>query len=65
MILKIEELKRLVHKYPQYCTNPEGIVKLAIYNSIIGDDTLDDRLEQFGMMDRRLNEYRVCCAIPG
>jgi hypothetical protein len=51
-ILKIEELKRLVNKYPQYCTNPDGIIKLAIYNSIDGDNKLlDDKLEQLRTID--------------
>ncbi len=27
--LKIEELKRLVNKYPQYSRNPDGIIKWA------------------------------------
>jgi len=39
-ILKIEELKRLMYKYPQYHINPDDIIRLAIFNSINGDDTL-------------------------
>ena len=41
-MLKIEELKRLVSKYSQYCTNPDGIIKLAIHCSINGDNKLLD-----------------------
>ncbi|HYA81837.1 MAG TPA: hypothetical protein VEH06_00110 [Candidatus Bathyarchaeia archaeon] len=39
-ILKIEELKRLMYKYPQYHINPDDIIRLAIFNSINGDGTL-------------------------
>jgi hypothetical protein len=50
--LKIEELKRLMNKYPQYHENPDGIIRLAIYNSINGDYTLlDDKLEQLRSID--------------
>ena len=51
--LKIHELKRLMNKYPQYHENPDGIIRLAIYNSINGDNTLlDDKLEQLRNLDR-------------
>jgi hypothetical protein len=51
-ILKIGELKRLMNKYPQYHTNPGDIIRLAIYNSINGDNTLlDDKLEQLRTID--------------
>ena len=45
---KIDELKRLVHKYPQYQDNdPNVIVEWAIYCSMNGDNKfLDDKLEQ-------------------
>jgi hypothetical protein len=57
-ILKIEELKRLVNKYPQYCTNPDSIIRLAIYNAINADNTLlDNKLEQLRTIDRRLNGW--------
>jgi hypothetical protein len=57
-ILKIGELKRLVNKYPRYCTNPDGIIKLAVYNSINGDNNLlDDKLEQLRSLDSRLNGW--------
>jgi hypothetical protein len=46
-IQKIQELKALMNKYPRYHTNPDGIIRLAVYNSINGDNTLlDDKLEQ-------------------
>lgn len=47
-----------MNKYPQYHTNPDGIIKFAMYNSINGDDMLlDDKLEQLRSMDRRLNDW--------
>ena len=49
--LKIEELKRLMYKYSQYLTNPNGIIKWAIYWSIKGDNKpLDEKLEQLRRM---------------
>ena len=49
---KIEQLKILLNKYPKSCTNPDGILKLAIFNSINRDDTLlDSMLEQFRRID--------------
>ena len=56
--LKIEELKRLMNKYPQYHENPDGIIRLAIYNSINGDNTLlDDKLEQLRTIDSLAKYY--------
>ena len=57
-ILKIEEFKRLTNKYPKYHTNPDDIIRLTIYNSINGDDTLlDNKLEQLHKIDS-LAKYR-------
>jgi hypothetical protein len=51
-IVKIQELKRLVYKYPHYCVNPDGAIKLAVFNSINGDNTLlNDKLEQLRTID--------------
>jgi hypothetical protein len=51
-IVKIEELKRLMNKHPQYHPNPEGIIRLLIFNSINGDNTpLDQKLEQLRFID--------------
>ncbi|MFZ0512769.1 MAG: hypothetical protein WAM14_14270 [Candidatus Nitrosopolaris sp.] len=51
--LKIEELKGLVSKYPQYHTNPDEIIKWAIYCSINGDNKfLDEKLAQLRSIDR-------------
>ena len=51
--VKIQELKRLMYKYPHYCVNPDGTIKLVIYNSIDGDNTLlDDKLEQLRSLDK-------------
>jgi hypothetical protein len=59
-VLKIEELKRLMSKHFQYHENPDGVIKLAIYNSIQGDDTLlNNKLEQLRTIDRRLNGWAV------
>jgi hypothetical protein len=55
-LLKIEELKRLMSKHFQYHENPDGVIRLAVYNSINGDDTiLDDKLEQLRSIDRFVN----------
>lgn len=46
---KIEELKRLANKYPQYWT----IIKSAMYYATINDDNkfLDEKLEQLRSID--------------
>ena len=50
--LKIEELKRLVYKYPQYHSNPGGVIACVIHFCNEGDNTLlDDKLEQLRMLD--------------
>jgi hypothetical protein len=41
-ILKIQELKRLMYKYPQYHSNPDAFVICATFYSINGDNTLLD-----------------------
>lgn len=43
-----KELKRLMNRYSQYHTDPDGIIRLAVYNSINSDDTL---LEQLRSID--------------
>ena len=51
-IQRIQEFKVLMNRYPLYHANPDGIIRLAIYNSINGDDTLlDDKLEQLRYID--------------
>jgi hypothetical protein len=54
---KIDELKRLVHKYPQYQDNdPNVIVEWANYCSMNGDNKfLDDKLEQLRRIDGLAN----------
>jgi hypothetical protein len=55
-IQKIHELKLPMNKHPQYHLNPDGIIRLAIFNSINGDDSLlNGKLQQLRIMDRRLN----------
>ena len=50
-ILKIQELKRLVYKYPIH-SNPDAVIKCATYWSINGDNqVLDDILEQLHNID--------------
>ena len=57
-IQKIQEFKVLINKYPQYHTNPDAIIRLAIYNSINGDNTLlDDKLEQLRTIDSLAKFY--------
>jgi hypothetical protein len=57
--LKIDELKRLMNKYPKYHNNdPDVIIQWAIHSCLNGDNTfLDDKLEQLRTMDRRLNGW--------
>jgi hypothetical protein len=51
-MLKIQELKRLMYKYPQYHSNPGAFVKCATFYSINGDSTLlDEWLERFHTID--------------
>ena len=57
-IVKIDELKRLMNKYPKYHPNPDGIIRWAIFNSINGDDTfLDSKLEQLRSIDSLAKYY--------
>jgi hypothetical protein len=59
-IQKIQELKALMNKYPRYHTNPDGIIRLAIYNSINGDYTLlDDKLEQLRTLDSKILNFDI------
>jgi hypothetical protein len=45
---EINQLKRLVYKYPEYHRNPDEIIKRAVHWSINGDDTfLEDKLAHF------------------
>jgi hypothetical protein len=58
--LKIEELKRLVYKYPQYHYNPNAVIKWATYCSNDGDNTfLDEKLEQLRMIDSVMGYPRM------
>jgi hypothetical protein len=51
-MLKIQELKRLMYKYPQYHSNPDGVIKCVTYFSINCDNTLlDEKLEQLRSID--------------
>ena len=55
-IVKIGELRRLLYKCPQYFTNPDGIIKWAVYCSSNGDDRfLNDKLEQLRSIDSLVN----------
>jgi len=52
-IVKINELKGLLNKYPQYHPNPDGIIR---WSSLNGDNTfLDDKLEQLRSIDSLAN----------
>jgi hypothetical protein len=58
-VLKIEELKRLMSKYSQYHENPDGIIRLAVYNSGNGDNTLlEEKLDQLRVFDSAMR-YRI------
>jgi hypothetical protein len=50
--LKIEELKRLVYKYPQYHYNPGAVISCVIHFCNEGDNSfLDEKLEQLRTFD--------------
>jgi hypothetical protein len=50
-VLKIQELTRLMYKYPQYHSNPDAFVKCATFYSINGDNTiLDEMLQNLRMI---------------
>ena len=56
--LKIEEFKRLMHKYSIYHTNPNAIITMAVYWSNKGDNKfLDEKLEQLRSMDSLSNRF--------
>jgi hypothetical protein len=51
-IVKIQELKLLMNKHPQCHPNPDGIIRLAAYNSMNHDNTvLDGMLERLRKID--------------
>jgi hypothetical protein len=52
-IAKLEELKRLVYKYPQFHNiDPDKIVRWAVHGAISGDNTfLDEKLKQLVSLD--------------
>jgi hypothetical protein len=55
-IIRIDELKRLANKYPQYCS--EGLMQWTIFCCNDGDNRiLDDKLEQLRTIDSRLNGW--------
>ena len=57
---KIEELKRLVYKYPQYHRNPGAVINCVIYYCSNGDNTLlDEKLEQLRILDGAMGYPRM------
>jgi hypothetical protein len=55
-ILKIQELKKLLNKYPKYYPNPEEKIKWAVYWSVNGDNKiLDENLEHLRLLDSLAN----------
>jgi hypothetical protein len=59
-VLKIEELKRLIYKYPQYHRNPGAVINCIIYYCSNGDNTLlDEKLEQLRMFDNAAGYTRM------
>ena len=58
--LKIEELKRLIYKYPEYHRNPGGVISCIIYFCNNGDNTLlDEKLEQLRTFDSAMGYPRM------
>jgi hypothetical protein len=58
--LKIAELKRLVYKYPQYHSNPGGVISCVIHFCNEGDNSiLNDKLEQLRMIDSAMGYTRM------
>jgi hypothetical protein len=56
--LKIDELNRLMNKYPNYHMNPDVIIQWAIHSSFNGDNKfLDDKLEQLRTIDSLAKYY--------
>jgi hypothetical protein len=49
---KIDEFTRLMNKYKQFHTNPNGIIQWAINGAVNGDNQfLDKKLEQLRIID--------------
>ena len=58
--LKIEELKRLLYKYPQYHYNPAAVIACVIHFCNEGDNSfLDEKLEQLRLLDTALGYPRM------
>jgi hypothetical protein len=59
-ILKIEELKRLIHRYSQYHHNPGAVINCIVYYCNNGDNTLlDEKLAQLRMFDSAMRYFRM------
>ena len=57
-VVKIDELNRLMDKYPKYHMNPDGIIQWAIHCSINDDNTFrDDKLKQLRSIDSLTKYY--------
>jgi hypothetical protein len=58
--LKIAELKRLIHRYPQYHHNPAVVINCVIHFCNDGDNTLlDEKLEQLRTFDSAMGYTRM------
>jgi hypothetical protein len=58
--LKIEELKRLLYKYPQYHYNPAAVVACVIHFCNDDDNSfLDEKLEQLRLLDTAMGYPRM------
>ncbi len=55
-LLKIDQFKRLLNKYPQFFTNPNQILIWTIHWAVNGDNNiLDENLEQLRYIDSLAN----------
>jgi hypothetical protein len=59
-ILKIQELKKLVYRYPQYHPNPAAVITCVIHFCNDGNNSiLDEKLEQLRMVDSAMGYTRM------
>lgn len=58
--LKIEELKRLIYKYPEYRSNPGVVIACVVHFCNEGDNSfLEEKLEQLRRIDSAMGYPRM------